>query len=351
VTSPISGLLGDPPWRDLAVRVPAGAIGQDRGRGVANPGRAVFAAGTHIATPTGERPVEALRPGDPVMALDVGPLEARPVLRVRRVPADVGPPATRVRIRAGALASGLPRRDMLLSPDHALLVEGSTDRTRVLVQAQALVNGASVLREPAPGDLDDWHIELGGGLLFADGVAVESCVVSPPPAPIRPCAPLVLTGPDVAVAHGRVLARAGALGHRISQDGALRLYADGVPLRQIAGPAGLARVRLPAGTRHVRLLSRSFVPTEFGPHSSDSRRLGLAVTAVRLDFAPLPEAAFAAGWYEPEAPFRWTCGDATLALPAVAQAMSLDIATVAAAPGYWEECVRLPLWRRATRAG
>jgi len=74
-----------------------------------------------------------------------------------------------VRIRAGALADGLPRRDLLVSPQHAMLVEG------VLVPAATLVNGRTILREPVTGPLSYLHVELAEGeLILAEGAATES---------------------------------------------------------------------------------------------------------------------------------------------------------------------------------
>ena len=95
---------------------------------------ACFMPGTLVATPTGEQPVETLKIGDLVLTAEG---QARPVRwmgrhTVSRLFADpqrVLP----IRVTAGALGENVPVRDLLVSPDHALLVDG------ILVQAGALV--------------------------------------------------------------------------------------------------------------------------------------------------------------------------------------------------------------------
>jgi Hint domain len=130
-----------------------------------------FAAGTMIATPEGARAVETLATGDLVLtaggpAKPVRWLGRNTVSRLFADPTRVLP----IRVKAGALGENLPVRDLLLSPCHALLIEGA------LVQAAALVNGSSVLRETAtPAVFTYYHVELDShDVLLAEGVAAES---------------------------------------------------------------------------------------------------------------------------------------------------------------------------------
>ena len=81
-----------------------------------------FAAGTRIRTPQGERPVEAIAVGDLVMT----PNGAVPVLwhgarRLSAADLDARPDLRPVQIAAGAIGN---RRELRLSPQHAVLVPG-----------------------------------------------------------------------------------------------------------------------------------------------------------------------------------------------------------------------------------
>lgn len=130
-----------------------------------------FLSGTTIATTTGDRTVEALAPGDMVLTADGGAKEVRWVGRSTHARAFADPArAYPIRIKQGALGENLPARDLLVSPGHAVLVRG------VLVQAAALVNGVSVVREtPATDMFTYYHVELDSHeLLFAEGVPAES---------------------------------------------------------------------------------------------------------------------------------------------------------------------------------
>ena len=104
-----------------------------------------FTPGTMIATATDERRVEDLQPGDRVITRDNGiqqvvwaggktlsgaELAANPQLRP-------------VLIRAGALGGGMPEQDLLVSPNHRVLMSGEKtayyfDEAEVLVAAKHL---------------------------------------------------------------------------------------------------------------------------------------------------------------------------------------------------------------------
>ncbi len=132
-----------------------------------------FMPGTMIATPGGEVAVETLSRGDLVLTSDgrsapVSWMGRQSVARIFADAEDVVP----IRIRKGALGENAPVRDLLISPDHAILVDGA------LVQAGALVNGVSIVRETgvAP-NFTYFHLELEDhSLILAEGVAAETFI-------------------------------------------------------------------------------------------------------------------------------------------------------------------------------
>ena len=144
-----------------------------------------FAAGTRIATPDGDVGVEDLRVGDHVVLAPIGsplpspsPMEKgegwvrdevvwighRTIDCARHPqPQQVWP----VRIASGAFGA-LPRRDLFLSPDHAVLVAD------VLVPVKHLIDGDAIAQVPVDS-VTYYHVELTRhAVLLAEGLPAES---------------------------------------------------------------------------------------------------------------------------------------------------------------------------------
>ncbi|MBM1218885.1 Hint domain-containing protein [Ponticoccus sp. SC2-23] len=85
-----------------------------------------FTPGVMVATKRGRLPVEALRPGDMIVTRDNGLQELAWVGRRDLGVADlcVAPQHAPIRIRAGALGNGFPDRDLVVSPQHRILMQG-----------------------------------------------------------------------------------------------------------------------------------------------------------------------------------------------------------------------------------
>lgn len=190
-----------------------------------------FVAGTRIATPAGDVAVEDLRVGDLVLTVSG---EAMPVTWVGRRRVDIArhpdPASVRpVRIEAGAFEDDVPRRDLMVSPDHNLYLDG------VLIPAKCLVDGvlvrqvdqtvvsyhhfelerhAIVLAENAPAetylDVGNRHAFEGGAVVtafpdFASGPDLNHFIWD-----AEGAAPLVLVGPQIERVRARLAARAAA---------------------------------------------------------------------------------------------------------------------------------------------
>ncbi len=133
-----------------------------------------FAEGTGIATPDGERAVEALKIGDLVTTADGRAVPVRWVGRQTMHKLFSGERMAPVRVRAGALGGGLPHRDLVLTPEHALILDG------LAVTAGALVNGTTITFDPLnalPDRVTYYHIETKAhDAILANGAAAETFV-------------------------------------------------------------------------------------------------------------------------------------------------------------------------------
>ena len=314
-----------------------------------------FAAGTRILTASGERMVESLLPGDIVLTLADGALNAQPVTWVgrRRIdliahprPETVAP----VRIQRGAFADATPHRDLLVSPDHAIFVNGK------LICARQLINGTTIRQEQGWTSVVYFHVELDAhAILLAEGLPAESYLDtgnrgffanSGAPLLLHPnltdetdyaaraagsCAPFVSDEANVRPVWQRLAERAAALGQpaaalETTADAELRIVAKGRTLRPLYGENGLHIFALPKGATEVRVVSRAGAPADTRPWLDDRRRLGVCVERIVLRDAhevrevPVNHPGLAQGWWAVErngtALWRWTDGDAVLTLPA-----------------------------------
>jgi hypothetical protein len=134
---------------------------------------ACYCAGTMIRTPEGAARVETLAIGDSVTTADGQTMPVRWIGR-NTVSTRFADPlrVLPIRIKAGALGDSIPARDLLVSADHAVLVED------ILIQAGALVNGVSILREQnVPETFTYYHVELADhALILAEGAPAETFV-------------------------------------------------------------------------------------------------------------------------------------------------------------------------------
>ena len=141
-----------------------------------------FTPGTRLETPDGQRPVEELVAGDKVVTKDNGVREVLWVgerhvsgARLYAMP-DLRP----VRIREGALGTGRPDGDLIVSPDHRMLVTGAAalalwGEREVLVAARDLIDDARVTRDMAARSATYIHLMLPEhNILVANGVETES---------------------------------------------------------------------------------------------------------------------------------------------------------------------------------
>jgi T5SS/PEP-CTERM-associated repeat protein len=132
---------------------------------------ACYCVGTAILTVAGERPVETLCAGDFVVTQTGRARTIRWLGRRSYAARFVArhPNVQPIRLRAGALGGGLPRRDLLVSPEHAMFIDG------ILVPARCLANGSSIVQERGLERVDYVHVELEShDVILAEGAPSET---------------------------------------------------------------------------------------------------------------------------------------------------------------------------------
>jgi len=307
-----------------------------------------YAAGTRILTARGEVRVEDLAAGDMVQARFAG-LTPIKWIGHRRIdcrrhpdPQQVWP----VRVVAGAFGPDQPCRDLFLSPDHAVAVDGA------LIPIRLLMNGASIRQETGVPLVHYFHIELDRhDLLLADGTQAESYLDTgnrgmfanaDAPLVLHPrladpaaqqqreamsCLKLRCDPAYVEPVWRALAARAERLGFTLpvvatTQDPGLCIVAGARRFAPVLRNGGRYTFVLPALPSGSRLWSHCAVPSALRPWLEDRRRLGVMVHRILLrrgtelvDVA-LDDPSLTDGWWAAERDaavlWRWTDGDAAL---------------------------------------
>ena len=142
-------------------------------KGGGGPAPVCYLRGTRIRTPEGERRIEDLKIGDAVLTLSG---ESKPIKWIGRQkfkkttecwPKDFEP----IRIGCFALDERSPHRDLYVSPNHAIYIDG------VLIPAKYLVNGLNITQCAPEGAaiINYLHIELfEHEVIYAEGATAET---------------------------------------------------------------------------------------------------------------------------------------------------------------------------------
>jgi Hint domain len=176
--------LGDvpPANSDLwVVRVSVGHVAPDVGR--TSPGGVIcFTPGTRIMTPDGTKRIEDLRPGDAIQTKDNG---AQSVLwtghrRMTGARLYAMPHLRPIRFRSGGLGIDRPDEDLLVSPQHRMLVKGAAALSlfhahEVLVAAEDLINDTTICIDCSLREVTYVHVLMERHqIVWANGLETES---------------------------------------------------------------------------------------------------------------------------------------------------------------------------------
>jgi hypothetical protein len=146
-----------------------------------------FTSGTRILTPDGEVEVDDLAIGDLVTTLDGNPQAIRWIgsKKLSRLDLIANPKIRPVLVRSDALGPGMPRTNLLVSPQHRLLVRSKVAQRvfgdlEILVPAQKLTALPGVEVVENCEEVEYFHFALEEhSIVVADGAYTESLYIGP----------------------------------------------------------------------------------------------------------------------------------------------------------------------------
>jgi len=311
-----------------------------------------FMSGARIRAARGDIAVDIISPGEDVTVIRNGQECLEPVKWVGHSYVDLArhahpEEAAPIRLRKNAIDDSQPVQDLVVSPEHCLVIDG------LCVPAKLLVNGGSIVSERDHEPFTYYHLELEQhGILLAENTPTESYLDtgnrssfdnSPQPRQLHPsfrvnaastrwttdaCAPLAKVPQDVEPIWRRLAARSVEIGYpiptvRMNDDAAIRLVADGQVIQPVSDRNSRYVFTIAANVRSVSLLSRFCIPSDkMIPGQRDTRRLGVRVNwiAIRSNdrevVLPADHPFMRDGWNGVERDgrtmWRWTDGAAIL---------------------------------------
>jgi Hint domain len=322
-----------------------------------------YAAGTRIRTKHGEIAVEHVSPGDRLATLRDGQVSYGTVTWVGYRHHEITRDPNReesapIRIRRDAVADGQPNRDLFVSPEHCLFLDGK------LIPAKLLVNGVTLVQERQTAAVTYYHLELERhSVLLADGLPAESYldtgnrdVFSNSDVPtLHPqfavnydatrwdtdaAAPLARDPVEIERIWQRLIDRAEAMGYgrraiKTTTAPDIHVVAAGQTVRPVVDTDNRYVFVLPRGAASAILVSRFGIPADMATFSPDTRRLGVRVSWIAMQaddeetVIPIDHPALRQGWQAVERSgaslWRWTDGNAQLPVTGTPQQVVITV--------------------------
>ncbi len=308
-----------------------------------------FVLGTHILTPKGEVKIETLSVDDEVVIIQDGQRINRKIVWIGKTDISVDQGKEKdslypVRIKAHAFGLNKPHRDLLITPEHTVYIDGG------LVPARMLVNGRSIIVDKTVKNYRIYHLETEQhSILLSENLMTESYLntdnrylfddtiihvnlefsehAGHKNWETDAVAPLMVARDKVEPIWQRLDRRATQLGYKpvvkkeLTKNPDLCLITQkGERLAPVQVKENVYSFYVPASTKIVAMNSRSSSPSEvIGPFVDDRRTLGvlvskISVVANKTLTVQASEIPVISGWYavKESEDGRWTKGLANL---------------------------------------